>query len=81
VIFYGLTTGKEDDDFLFGVSSQEREEEEETLVWFADYVALLEGFHGGMFHVGVDVNVERFRSKRHSCKIFDFCGLCGGEEH
>jgi hypothetical protein len=59
------------------IATEEGEEEKESFIGFADYVALFECFNGGVFHVGVDVDVERFRTEGHTSEIFDFGGLGG----
>ena len=66
MVFYGLTTREEDDDFLFRVSSKEGEEEEETFICFTDDITLFQGLHCRVLHVCVDIDVERFRAEGNS---------------
>ena len=81
VVFDAITAGEEDDDFLLKVALQEGEEQEEAFVRVTDHVSLFQTFDCAMLLLVVDVDIEWAWSERYPCQIFDFGGLCGGEEH
>jgi hypothetical protein len=58
VVLDGLATGEEDDDFLLCITMEEGKEEQESFICFTDNVTLLRCFHGRMFHVGVEVDIQ-----------------------
>lgn len=81
VILHRITAREENDNFFLEILLQESEEKEEAMFGRAYNVALGEccDCTGGFFLV--NVNVYRTGTKRYSCEVRDFCGLCCREEH
>jgi hypothetical protein len=75
VILDRLTTGEEDDDFLLCITTEEGKEEEESFICLTNNVSLFQSLNSGVFHVCIDVDIERFWTEGDAGEVFNFGGL------